>query len=113
MDGDLRNPSQHQIWEIPNELGLSSVLTSQSDLEHAVCEVMPNLQVLTSGVVNRNPLALLDSSQMAVLVAQIAQNYDFAIIDSPPLTVAADATILGKISNGILVCGSTWSGGFC
>ncbi len=102
VDGDLRHPSQHQIWEIPNELGLSSVLTSQSDLEHAVCEVMPNLQVLTSGVANRNPLALLDSSQMAVLVAQIAQNYDFAIIDSPPLTVAADATILGKISNGIL-----------
>ncbi|GAA6621374.1 GumC family protein [Scytonema sp. NUACC26] len=102
IDGDLRHPSQHKIWEIPNERGLSSVLTSESYLEESAIEVQPNLQVLTAGVATRNPVALLDSSQMAVLVAQVAQNYDFVIIDTPPLTVAADATILGKISNGIL-----------
>ncbi|KYC36878.1 hypothetical protein WA1_45290 [Scytonema hofmannii PCC 7110] len=102
IDGDLRHPSQHKIWEIPNERGLSSLLTSESYLEDSITEVQPNLQVLTAGVATRNPVALLDSSQMAVLVAQVAQNYDFVIIDTPPLTVAADATILGKISNGIL-----------
>ncbi|BAZ32283.1 lipopolysaccharide biosynthesis [Cylindrospermum sp. NIES-4074] len=102
VDADLRNPSQHKIWEIPNEVGLSNVLKSQSDLDRAVTEVMSNLQVLTAGEQNHNPAALLDSSQMAVFIAQVAQKYDFAIIDSPPLTVAADATILGKIANGIL-----------
>ncbi|KAF3889664.1 MULTISPECIES: GumC family protein [Nostocales] len=102
IDGDLRHPSQHKIWEIPNERGLSSVLTSESSLEESIVEVQPNLQVLTAGVATRNPVALLDSSQMAVLVAQVAQTYDFVIIDTPPLTVAADATILGKISNGVL-----------
>lgn len=102
VDADLRNPSQHKIWEIPNEVGLSNVLKSQCDLDRAVTEVMPNLQVLTAGELNHNPAALLDSSQMAVFIAQVAQKYDFAIIDSPPLTVAADATILGKIANGIL-----------
>lgn len=102
IDGDLRHPSQHKIWEIPNERGLSSVLTSESYLEESLVEVQPNLQVLTAGVATRNPVALLDSSQMAILVAQVAQNYDFVIIDTPPLTVAADATILGKSSNGIL-----------
>ncbi|MUG94062.1 polysaccharide biosynthesis tyrosine autokinase [Scytonema sp. UIC 10036] len=102
IDGDLRHPSQHKIWEIPNERGLSSVLTSESYLEESVVEVQPNLQVLIAGVATRNPVALLDSSQMAVLVAQVAQTYDFVIIDTPPLTVAADATILGKISNGVL-----------
>lgn len=102
VDADLRNPSQHTIWEIPNEVGLGNVLKSELDLERAVTEVTPNLQVLAAGEVTNNPSALLDSSQMAIFVAQVAQKYDFVIIDSPPLTVAADATILGKLVNGIL-----------
>jgi polysaccharide biosynthesis transport protein len=102
VDADLRNPSQHTIWEIPNEVGLGNVLKGELDLEQAVTEVAPNLQVLAAGEVTNNPSALLDSSQMAIFVAQVAQKYDFAIVDSPPLTVAADATILGKLVNGIL-----------
>ncbi|MEH2364417.1 GumC family protein [Nostoc sp.] len=102
VDADLRNPSQHKIWEIPNKFGLSHVLRSQSDLESAVSEVVSNLEVLTAGELNNNPAALLDSSQMAVFVGQVAQKYDFVIIDTPPLTLAADATILGKLANGIL-----------
>ncbi len=102
VDADLRNPSQHKIWEIPNEVGLSNILKNQSDLGQAATEVAPNLQVITAGELTNNPAALLDSSQMAIFVAQVAQRYDFAIIDTPPLTVAADATILGKLVNGIL-----------
>ncbi|WP_373525771.1 GumC family protein [Nostoc sp.] len=102
VDADLRNPSQHKIWEIPNKTGLSHVLRSQSNLEMAVTEVVSNLEVLTAGELNNNPAALLGSSQMAVFVGQVAQKYDFVIIDTPPLTVAADATILGKVANGIL-----------
>ncbi|MBN3957475.1 polysaccharide biosynthesis tyrosine autokinase [Nostoc sp. NMS8] len=102
VDADLRNPSQHKIWEIQNEVGLSHVLKNQSNLERAVIEVAPSLDVLTAGELNHNPAGLLDSSQMAIFVAQIAQKYDFTIIDSPPLTLAADATILGKLANGIL-----------
>lgn len=102
VDADLRNPSQHKIWEIPNEVGLSNVLKRQSDLDQAVTEIVPNLEVLTAGELNHNPASLLDSSQMAVFVAQVAQKYDFVIIDTSPLTIAADATILGKLVNGIL-----------
>jgi polysaccharide biosynthesis transport protein len=102
VDGDLRNPSQHRIWNISNEHGLNKVLRSECDLVQATKEVSPNLDVLTAGSLTSNPVALLDSSQMAVFVAQSAQRYDFVIIDTPPLTVAADATILGKIANGIL-----------
>ncbi|MDJ0733715.1 MAG: polysaccharide biosynthesis tyrosine autokinase [Nostocaceae cyanobacterium] len=102
VDGDLRHPSQHRIWEIPNEVGLTNVIRSNSNLEQAAPEVVANLQVLTAGEDTSNPVALLDSTQMAVFIAQAAQQYDFVIIDAPPLTVAADATILGKLANGIL-----------
>jgi len=102
VDADLRNPSQHQIWQIPNEVGLNHVLQEQLDLEKAVTEVMPNLEVICAGDLNVNPSVLLDSKQMAAFVERVTQKYDFVIIDSPPLTIAADATILGKLANGIL-----------
>jgi succinoglycan biosynthesis transport protein ExoP len=102
VDADMRKPSQHKIWQLPNEIGLSTVLTGQSEFNEAVVEVMDNLEVITAGVLPPNPLILLDSSQMAVLVGQWAQTYDFVIIDSPPLSVAADTTILGKMANGLM-----------
>ncbi|MFQ4146224.1 polysaccharide biosynthesis tyrosine autokinase [Chlorogloeopsis sp. ULAP02] len=102
VDADLRNPSQDKIWELPNQVGLSNVIKSKLDLERAVTEIVPNLQVMTTGEQTNNPSALVNSSQMAVFVAQVAQRFDFVVIDTPPLTVAADATVLGKLANGIL-----------
>jgi capsular exopolysaccharide synthesis family protein len=103
IDCDLRNPSQHKIWQIPNEGGLLSLLQEKAEIADAARQVMPNLDVIVTGGINRNPVALLDSSQMAVAIAYGSQNYDLVIIDTPPLTVAADATILGKMVDGILL----------
>jgi capsular exopolysaccharide synthesis family protein len=108
IDCDLRSPSQHKIWQIPNEGGLLDLLWEKAELTNAkitniVREVMPSLDVIVSGGVNRNPTALLDSSQMAELIAYGRQNYDLVIIDTPPLTAAADAAILGKLVDGILL----------
>jgi capsular exopolysaccharide synthesis family protein len=102
VDGDLRNPSQHKIWDIANEVGLSNILRSQIDVDQATVEITPGLEIITAGEFSNNSAALLDSSQMAIFVAQVAQRYDFVIIDTAPVTVAADATILGKLVNGIL-----------
>jgi capsular exopolysaccharide synthesis family protein len=102
VDADLRNPSQHQIWEIPNEVGLGNILNDQMEVDQAITEITPNLDVLTAGPVNHNPAVLLDSHKMTAFLAQVSQQYDFIIIDTPPLTLAADATILGKLVNGIL-----------
>lgn len=103
VDGDMRHPTQHQIWKLSNEFGLSSVLLGECELRQTVAEVTPNLDVLSVGGVRSNPSTLLDSSQMAVLIAHCSQNYDFVIIDTPPLTSAADATILGKMTDGVLL----------
>ena len=102
VDGDLRNPSQYKIWEVDNELGLSHVIRDQLSLESTVKEISPNFQLLTAGERINNPNTLIVSSQMAAFVAQAARTYDFVVIDTPPLIAAADATILGKLANGIL-----------
>jgi capsular exopolysaccharide synthesis family protein len=69
----------------------------------AVRKEAENLDVLTSGVLPPNPLALIDSKRMASLIDTCCSEYDYVLIDTPPLAVAADALILGKIADGILV----------
>jgi len=64
---------------------------------------MPNLDVLTAGVIPPNPLALLDSKRMAYLVSEFEKQYDFVIFDTPPLSGTADSSILGKMVDGIVL----------
>ena len=103
IDCDLRNPSQHKVWQLPNERGLLGLLRDGEEIGGAVQEVMPNLDVIVAGGVNRNPVAMLDGVQMRAVIAYGKNNYDLVILDTPPLTVAADATILGKLVDGLLL----------
>ncbi len=102
VDGDMRKPSQHRIWRQNPDVGLSNVLTNQSKQEEAIIEVEPNLYLLTAGTPPPNPIALIDSSQMGILINEWTKTYDLVIIDAPPLTVAADATLLSKKASGIV-----------
>ncbi|AFZ00170.1 GumC family protein [Calothrix sp. PCC 6303] len=102
VDGDLHRPSQHQIWDLPNSEGLSNVIVGQSDMWGATTQVMDNLYVLTSGLVPPSPASLLDSKRMATLIQRFAANFDFVIIDTPSISVAADAAALGQMADGVL-----------
>ena len=103
VDADMRHPIQHHIWEMTNSCGLSNVIVDQVPIPLAVQEVMPNLYVLPSGVVPPNPVALLDSKRMASLMASFAEDYDCIIFDTPTLAGTADAAVLSKLSDGILL----------
>lgn len=103
VDADMRHPLQHHIWELTNAAGLSDVIVGQADFESAVKEVMPKLDVLSAGVIPPNPMALLDSKRMASLIENFSEQYDFVIIDTPPLVLAADAVTLGKMTDGVLL----------
>lgn len=102
VDADMRKPAQHLIWRQGNYEGLSNVLSGQCDQRVATTEIQPNLFLLTAGVVPPNPVVLIDSVQMSTLIAQWSQEYDLVIIDAPPLTVAADAAILGTQAGGLV-----------
>jgi capsular exopolysaccharide synthesis family protein len=103
VDADMRHPSQHTLWELTNSVGLSNVLVGEADFNIAVQEVMPGLDVLPTGVIPPNPVALLDSKRMASLMETFSKNYDFVIVDTPPLAGIADAPIIGKMVDGVLV----------
>jgi capsular exopolysaccharide synthesis family protein len=103
VDADLRCPTQHQIWRLPNQIGLSDFVAGNVSCADAVQRLTENLDILTSGPLPENPSSFLDSDRLSVLTEEIATHYDCVILDTAPLAVAADALILGKLADGLLV----------
>ncbi len=103
IDGDMRQPFQHQIWGLVNTPGLCDILAEPLELSSVIRQGMERLDVLTAGLISPNPLGLLDSQNMALLIQNVSKRYDFVIIDTPPLIVAADALILSQMAQGILL----------
>ena len=103
VDADMRHPIQHHVWGLTNATGLSNIIVDQVAIDLSVQEVMPNLDVLSSGVLPPNPLALLDSQRMAALIASFNREYDLVIFDTPSLSGMADAAVLSNLTDGILL----------
>ncbi|HEY9752925.1 MAG TPA: polysaccharide biosynthesis tyrosine autokinase, partial [Coleofasciculaceae cyanobacterium] len=103
VDADMRSPSQHHLWGLTNLVGLSNIVVGQEDVHAAVQPVTDYLSVLTAGVIPPNPMALIDSESMAMFTQSLAQSYDYVLFDTPPLVGAADAAVLGKLADGVLL----------
>lgn len=103
VDAEMRNPMQHHLWNLTNVVGLSDVLVDQVQLGQAIQKMNANLSILPSGTLPPNPLSLLDSKRMAAIVAELVNKYDFVIFDTPSLSSNADAAVLGKMADGILL----------
>ena len=105
IDADMRRPSQHTIWQTFNIKGLSNVLINETSLENSILHPLPNLDldVVTAGTLPPNPIALLDSDSMDDFVKKARDNYDFVIIDTPPLMHVADSLVVSKFVDGILL----------
>ncbi|MEM6611689.1 MAG: polysaccharide biosynthesis tyrosine autokinase [Cyanobacteria bacterium P01_C01_bin.72] len=102
IDGDLRRPTQHLLWELPNIVGLTGVLEQEVAWGDVTSKIMPNLEVMTAGNIPKHPIALLNSSMMKALILSTSDRYDSIIIDAPPIVGLADSKILGKLADGLL-----------
>ncbi|TLD40137.1 MAG: Tyrosine-protein kinase EpsD [Candidatus Jettenia ecosi] len=103
VDADLRNPSLHKTFELDESSGLSNSLINPVNL-HRVARVtkVPNLYVITSGPPSPNPSELLSSSAMVEFLKVAREEYDWIIIDSPPLLTVTDGSILARMVDGIV-----------
>ncbi|MGI9146213.1 MAG: polysaccharide biosynthesis tyrosine autokinase [Chloroflexota bacterium] len=105
IDADLRRPALHQLFDLHNEEGLTTLLLNE-DLSAA--RMLTNtqvggLRVLTSGPVPQNPGSLLASRQMSARVAELAALADFVIFDAPPLLAVSDAAHLAGQMDGVVL----------
>ncbi len=103
IDADMRKPTQHRIFDLKNEVGLSSVLSKMKESNECVQKtVLPKLSVLTSGPIPPNPSELLSSERTASVIQELSSVYDVIIIDSPPVNVVSDALNLSPYVSGLL-----------
>jgi polysaccharide biosynthesis transport protein len=103
VDANLHNPIQDRIWDTQNHSGLSNIIGEQLDPRMTIEEVMPNLDLLTSGTLALSPATLLDSQRMRMLMDYWSERYDFVIFDTPSLDLTADAPIMGRMADGVLL----------
>ncbi len=105
IDADLRRPAIHLRFRMGKGVGLSSVLSGKSTLAEAVTAWpdLPNVHILTSGPVPPLPSELLSSQQMEDLLAQARADYDFVIIDTPPVLAVTDASVMGRLVDAAIL----------
>lgn len=103
IDADLRNPSLHKIFRLDESSGLSDFLINSHNLPGIIKSTqIPNLQIITSGSIPPNPSELLSSPAMVEFLKTAKEEYDWIIIDSPPLLTVTDGSILARIVDGII-----------
>jgi polysaccharide biosynthesis transport protein len=104
IDADMRRPGLHRTMELPNEVGLSHILTGQARVREAVQRTSEsNLFVMSAGHVPPNPSELLHSERMKQLIANLeAGPFDWIIMDTPPVLAVTDAVILAPYMSGLV-----------
>lgn len=103
MDLNFRAPRVHEIFQMKNNAGASSLIIKRVLLEQAVQKTsLHSLDILTSGPKPPNPLELLSWPDTRELVKSIREQYDIVIIDTPRFVGSADAMVIATISDGAL-----------
>lgn len=103
VDADLRRPTIHTRFGLPNDHGLSSVVVGDVPLDEVIHFVQDNLAIVPSGPPVQNPPEVLGSEQFANLINAIVEQADFTILDSPPVLPVADALLAGQQVDGVIV----------
>ncbi len=105
VDCDLRRPSQHDIWGISNDRGLTTMILEESAMSTPPLAqtAIENLQILPSGPPPPNPADVLGSQRMSAVIGVLKARANYVLFDSPPVLAATDAALLGSKLDGVLL----------
>ena len=103
IDADLRNPSISKMFDTSNTQGLMDILLGKRNIQDCVKKTkQENLYILTGGTIPPNPAEVLSSKKMSEFIESIKDEYDYIFIDSPPVGVVSDASIISAYSDGVI-----------
>jgi capsular exopolysaccharide synthesis family protein len=104
IDADLRRPSVSKYVTPAPKVGLSDVLQGEARVEHALIELQDvKLTMLPAGSLVLNPQELLRSQFVKALFADLRRQFDYVLIDTPPVVPFTDAAVLGALSDGVVL----------
>jgi capsular exopolysaccharide synthesis family protein len=103
LDCDFRKPVIHKVFGLRNLLGVVDVLVGERSQQEIWQEPLPGLKVGTAGSIPPNPTELLGSSGVAELLEQVRQEFDYVLLDVPPMQLVSDPAILATQADGVLL----------
>lgn len=104
IDCDMRNPTVHKNFNLSNKVGLSSCISMGTALSDAVQKTsIEGLYALTGGVIPPNPSELLGSEQMKNVLQRAKEQYDYVLIETPPVMPVTDALIVSRFVDGMIL----------
>lgn len=103
IDADLRRPSVHRLFDLPDDFGTVDILTGERTLEEVIQPShVPNLDIVVAGPTPDNPNELLGNGVLR-RIKQLAADYDVIVIDSPPATAVSDPMVLSPMVDGVVL----------
>ena len=103
IDCDLRKPSIHENFLLSNEKGLTDVLFGKSDLKGVTKKIEDSLFLITAGTILPNSAEILGSKEMENLIKELKINFDYIIIDTPPILPVSDILLLASKADATLI----------
>lgn len=102
IDCDLRRPKVHRATKLLNDVGLTNYLVDKISYEELIKKSEYGFDVITSGESVPYPHVVLSSLKFRELLERLKEEYDYIIIDSPPILVATDSLILSEVVDSTL-----------
>jgi len=104
VDCDLRRPTLHTLFGLPNENGLTSLILAAEDAPIPLQDTgVPGLSLLTSGPLPPRPADILGSRRMEAVIARLRAEADIVLFDTPPVVAVTDAAVLATRMDGVLL----------
>ena len=105
IDGDMRSPDIHRIFEVDRGPGLSEVLRGDCSVEEAIeTGFSDTLHLLTAGNLDMSPHRIMGDGHFTELLQRLRETYDFVILDTPPILPASEALLMARASDAAILC---------
>lgn len=102
IDMDLRKPKVNRLFKTSNDVGITNYLHGSATLDEAIKKNISGVDLLVSGEKTTAVVNLLESEKLIKLVNELKKDYDYILLDTPPVQVNADAMMISRFADGII-----------
>lgn len=103
IDLDLRKPALHKQFKISNKKGITDLLLNKDDYNNYINNVYPGLDIITAGNIPANPSELLNSKSIREFINEISKDYDYVLLDTPPIILVSDPLTIAGFSDAVIL----------